>query len=182
MLDGAVEFLVACSKELFQIAVIVVVAVMVGGYLWGQLVAYDKSLHPTPTVNPAAFITPSVQPGTPTVTLIPMSSNTQTITSDLPDLRRNKQYPVTFTRNTNTDPKGAYFATLNFNGPAGDFPSVYLNVQEWRAGGGRIIKISDWPTLGLYYTVYTYKGTSQQLLYDRHLNVIYSMVDNPTIL
>jgi hypothetical protein len=179
MLDNAVEFLVSCSKELFQIGIIVLVAVMIGGWGWGQLVAYDNSLHPTATPKPAGAMIPA---GVPTVTLIPKTTvSTQTITSDLPELARNKQYPVTFTRQS-TDPKGAYFATLNFNTPLGDFPGVYLNVQEWRAGGGRIIKISDYPTVGLYYNVYTYKGTSQQVLYDKHLNVVYSMVDNPAIL
>jgi hypothetical protein len=178
MLDGAVEFIEACFKELVMIAGIVLIGVMIGGYAWGQLVDYSQSHH-QPTVNPVVF--PSIAPGQPTATLITNANNKELITSDIPELSRNKQYPTTFSR-TNSDPAGAYFTTLNFGGPAGDFPAVYLNVKNWKAGGGRIMKVDDWPTLGLYYTVYTTKGSSQQLLYDKHLNIVYSMVDDPVLL
>jgi hypothetical protein len=178
MLDGAVEFIVECSKELLMIGAIILVAVMIGGYAWGTLVDYSKANH-QPTVNPLVF--PSMTPGQPTATLITNSDNKETIVSDIPELARNKQYPTTFTR-SNSDPEGAYFSTLNFGGPAGDFPAVYLNVKAWKMGGGRIIKITDWPSVGLYYTVYTNKGSSAQLLYSKKMNVVYSMIDDPQLL
>jgi len=187
MLEEIVEFFIFewqnIIKSIIGVAIVVGIVLVVGLNFWGWFVAYDHSIQPTTTPIGVPVITPIPQGtgGRPVATPITgqgTSSAENTISVDLPVLQENKQFPVVFTR-TNSDAPGVYYATLNQGG--GDYDGAYIDVPAWEKGGGRVIVQSEFPPIK-YYTIYTIKGTSQQAVYDRIHNIIYSMTPNPDIL
>jgi hypothetical protein len=163
-------------KTMFQIAVFCLVVSMGWGWLVGYSMDHAASSQHVPTPVP----------GVPTAELIigatiqPVEEY-ETITIDQPVLNRNVEYPVHFKRSPLRDPVGAYYATLDFR-TGTTFQAVYIVPDTWKRGGGRIVITNEMPVSAFYYTVITYKGTSQQVIYDRQKNIVYSMVENPDIL
>lgn len=180
MLSELVEFIESCWVDILVLLIIAAPFVIAFSFGWGALVSYSKSMEPTPQPIPVVMAVnhnPVVVNQQPTV-----NPKQQQIISDISALGPNRQYPTTFTRIDGVDPIGAYFAILNFNAPGGDFDGVYINVPIWKENGGRVVHVTDAPTIGKYYTVFTAKGTSQQLYYYKNLNIIYSLDTDPDLL
>jgi len=159
----------AIIKSIFWCAVFVAVPLL----LWSAAITwsanYEAAHHQLAIPIAPNGIVPSATAAAPVV---------QAITIDNPALKRNMQFPAVFTRDPDKDPVGAYYADLNFG--TGPFPGVYLT-DVWQKAGGRIVVIKDWPNI-IYYSVFTYKGTSNQVIYDRQHNIVYSIVENPEIM
>ncbi len=162
----------AIIKSIFWAAVIIAVPLL----LWSVAITwsqnYEASRHPVAIV--------SVMPGVVNPSATAVAPMVQALTIDNPALKRNHQFPTVFIRDINKDPVGAFFADLNFG--TGPFPGVYINTDIWEKAGGRIVATNKMPINSLYYTVFTYKGTSQQVIYDRQHNIVYSMEENPDIM
>lgn len=147
------------------------------GVTWtvlGNFEAGRHADHPATVVIPVVTQAPIIN-GSPSA--IAYSPDTINIAIDA--LKPSKQYPVPFTRNPGKDPAGAYF-NMNVDVGFGPFPAVYITPDVWEQAGGRVV-IGKAPNI-VYYTVYTPKGTSSSLEYDRQHNIIYSVDENPGIL
>jgi hypothetical protein len=131
---------------------------------------YELANSPPQTSSPAG----GGAAGTPTVLASSPASQLQEITVDADALKRNKQYPATFTRDPSKDPAGAYYnMALDFG--LGPFPGVYIVPSEWTKMGGRIVWTNEIPTSPFYYTVFTRNGEISSGKYDRIHNIIYTL-------
>lgn len=149
-------------------------------FIWTPLVQWSASYTPKVTATPISHVVAVIANNSKQTAQTISSSAYESLSTDMPTLKPNKYgWPVTFERQKQTDPQGAYFATLNFG--YGDFPAVYINADQWKKGGGHIT-VGAMPDQGEHYTVFTYKGTSTQIYYDRITNQVYSMVRDPQIL
>lgn len=170
----------AIIKSLLMICVVLGVPMLVCGggcgLTWTLVQNYENNRH---AGQPAAMV--------PIVTQAPIMNASPSTIAYSPDtiniavdaLKPSKQYPVPFTRDPGKDPAGAYF-NMGVDVGYGPFPAVYIVPDVWQQAGGRII-ISKAPNI-VYYTVYTQKGTSSSLQYDRQHNIVYSVEENPEIL
>jgi hypothetical protein len=171
------DFLVLEYRNIIKSLVWIFIPLALIMCLWSGAVTlsmnYAESIDqqaPAPIINMNATLTP-----TPAAPAAPVD----VITVDSDALKRNVQYPTQFTR-TEKDPTGAYYnMSLNFG--TGPFPGVYIVYDKWAKAGGRIVHVNAMPTSAFYYTVFTNKGTSNQVIYDRQKNVVYSMVKDPEI-
>jgi hypothetical protein len=141
--------------------------------VWGYAVSWSLNESAAPPINNNPVVS---TPAGVVVTPLPMDI----INVDNEVLKRNGVYPVPFQHDLMNDPVGAYFANLNFG--LGPFPAVYILPDKWIRSGGRIVQVNSMPVSGFYYSVFTSKGTSSQVIYDKQKNIVYSMVDTPEIL
>lgn len=154
------------EAPLFVIGIIVGILILSIGGSMGYNYLHD-TYYPKPppvpspiiiTVTPSPTQTPTVKPST---TPAPDLYETITDSNNIPG--------ATFKR-LKTDPAGVYYGTY-YNERA-----VYIDIEKWRAGGGRVVQMSgELPGM----TIYTRFGYNVNSRYDEKGNIIFSLLEDP---
>lgn len=187
-MSGITDFIIihykSLSKEAFWIMIYAAILIMIPAFFCNGLYNWSIDYHhqyqiahgqiPAPTIAAAAGAT--VQAG-PTPTPTPM----EVLTVDVDALKRNVQYPATFSRDPDKDPAGAYY-NMALNVGLGPYPGVYIVPDVWKKAGGRVVQTNAMPTSAFYYTVYTHGGSSSSVIYDRVHNIVYTIEKDPAIM
>ncbi len=183
MTGGLLDALIIHHKSLmksalwvcFILAFIIVIPAMACNGLYNWAIDYHRNYQ-------AANNPPSTEAiGSPTTGPTATPGPLDSITVDTDALKRNNPYPVQFSRDPGKDPKGAYYnMALNFG--LGPFPGVYIVPDAWRKAGGRVVITPTIPENYIYYNVFTNKGTSSSMKYDRQKNIVYTMSEENPIL